>query len=308
MKALIGLYRIIEAFLSKPVLDLGRKTFFLFASILVFFDQAHAFIPPPRMILVRTAENQGQGPVEVKLEVVISSQQDSLVVREVWQIENSATMKVAVVGQDALRELFRFDLLYRDGKKYWRTPSEGIKSMRLPNDFFENWFHARSSENLANLIIASNILPANFQNQKPFVQKKDKFVYEALDFLSLARVGGTVNYLFGRRLSGDGQSAPAVWIEQDLFRIRKIRFPSGATVRADQYANLKRNLDYPRQRVAVWENGSAHIRVLSGGDFKATGQTFSPNHLTPFSQWPDEVVNDRKASFKILREFYSRFR
>ncbi len=274
----------------------------LFYSTIVLAFPALAYIPPARMILGRWAENQAQGPIEIAFEVVINAPTQSFQVREVWQIESTNTMKVSITGQQELKDQFKFDLLYRDGQKMWNS-SEGAKSSRIPADFFERWFVGRSVDQLAQLMIQNRLVPDTFLNFRNHQQKAKTFTYVPADFVSLTRSGGVVTYFFGRKALGERSLPPGLWIEQDAFRIRKLRLPSQSEIVAEQYQEFGKGFLYPRVRSLKWANGTASIRVLSAAE-KKVNLPGSAGGFTPFSQWPGE----ESSAGQVLKEFYSRFR
>ena len=81
-------------------------------------------------------------------------------------------------------------------------------------------------------------------------------------FVRLARSGGTINYAFGSIATGEAAHTHprGLWIEQDQFVLRKIRFHSGAELSAERYSNYSRGLDYPRKRTLQWENQTVNIQ------------------------------------------------
>src|SRR5690606_37658128 len=143
--------------------------------------------------------------------------------------------------------------------------------------------------------------------KKPAGRTGADFKYEPEPWVRLSRTGGVVNYAFGVPTPPTQElNSPGLWIEQDEFVIRKLRFPNQVEMIADNYSQFSRNLRYPRQRTIRWGNNSVNIRLLNASARPAA----SANQLLPTSLDKNSVtdgIQSLPASSTVL-EFYSRFR
>lgn len=275
-----------------------------FILTLLFVGAANAYIPPTRMIIERTAENGGSGSYTIEQEVQFSNGPDVLALRETWEIDRGQAMKVTVSGVRDLKDKVRAQILYAGGQKWDLSPSGKRESARIPADFTERLFHWRDLNTAAAQLTAMRLIPASAFQKKALPRKSEDIRHTSEEGVRLSRTGGAIAWAFGNPSSPTSeQREPGLWIEQDQFLIRKIRFPSLAEMTADQYASYARGLQLPKVRTIQWGANTVTVRLLSVNGKGPTTLSTSALEITP--RW-DGLAG--QPAQKTVEEFYSRFR
>jgi hypothetical protein len=270
---------------------------------------AHAYIPNSRTIASRLTRNNGKGVYAIEQEVQFRSGTETTTLRERWIVENGETMRLwvsSVAGQPA-----RFDAVYRDGKRTAPDFSGNVRSTTVPSEFIERYSHARSSGEFLNSLVHAQVLPQSFLHERPrFTKANEKSQSKAEiagePLVRMGRTGGVVNYVFGEASPVDSsKNLPGVWIEQDAFSLRRLRFPSQAEFTADQYGLQAGSLRFPNQRVVTWNDHTAVIRLISvkSVDAKTASAVLNPASITTM-----EAKAARLPDQAQVKEFYARFR
>ncbi|RME17884.1 MAG: hypothetical protein D6797_01500 [Bdellovibrio sp.] len=275
-------------------------TFFLSLS-------AYAYIPQTWMILSRTAENHGKGIYKILQTVTFFVKDSPLQVQETWIIESENKMRMEARGVGPLKDKVHLYYVYEGPYRYFLNQKQQRKVVKTPLSQTERYFHFRFSKNIKPLLVALNILPPEALKAPPRFWTLNAVKYPTEPFKRLSRTGGVVNYAFGTPTPPDSDHLlPGLWIEQDHFVIRKLRFPSQWTLTADQYKRYARGLWLPQKRTLQKE------QVI----------TFSINHVKPLyaSSKVKELLNPKdllknKESYKVLLpseevilNFYRNFR
>lgn len=270
----------------------------LFSLIL---STAFAYIPEYKTILSRTAENHGRGVYQIEQDVVFRSGVDTWVAKETWWIKDENNMRLQVEGRGALKGLLQLQVIYDGNQKHMIDSNGSVKSARVGEDWAEPIFHFRYSKNIRNKLVAQKILPAeSLRDPNRIAGKPETFLPPS--FVRLSRTGGVVNYAFGAPTpANDSTLKPGLWIEQDQFIVRKIRFPSQLTVTADQYQRFDNGFMFPKSRSYTWGSQSAQAQVLDVRAVKAGAELFSPSKLT--TTWTMKIPDQEP-----IREFYLRYR
>lgn len=265
---------------------------------------AVAYIPPPRMILQRTAENSGSGIYAIEQEVQFNNIQDSLFLKETWLVENDRTMRVTVSGTKDLKDQIKLQFIYAGGQRWSQNGNR--ESRRISEDFIEKYFNFRSTDQLAANLMQLQILPSNAFAKKPLPKNLDTLKYEPDEFVRLSRAGGVPNYAFGTPSPVDGTPNPGIWIEQDQFLVRKFRLPSQVEVTADNYNQYARGLNYPKIRTIRWGQNTVTIRLIGITSRPTnTANMFQPSSLDTATNL--DGLNNQPARDVVI-DFYSRFR
>lgn len=275
--------------------------FFLTLTILLSFWglNCHAYIPPLKMILSRTAENAGNGIYNIELEVAFSDGTQESYVKETWNVENERTLRLNVQGLKDLKGL-NLNFLYVGGQR-WTKKNNSKDQIKISEDFLEKWHHFRNSDLFINTLVAQNFIPEDSFNKK---ENKFKSINED-NFLKLARTQGVIAYSIGDNKKNESQ-LPRFWIEQDFFLIRKIKLSSGAEIYMDNYKSFVKNLHYPKERTLKWGNNSVTIKTLAVSARAGNpAQLFSPQALEVNNQ--SDVIYSHPLKSQI-EEFYTRFR
>ncbi|MFN8845977.1 MAG: hypothetical protein ACK5V3_04285 [Bdellovibrionales bacterium] len=255
-------------------------------SVLIFICvHASAYIPPTRMILDKVSDNSGKSGYEIVKEVRINSSVP-ITFREVWQIENERTLKVSVTPVDSPSASLH--ILYVGGQKIVLT-EKGRETTKMPAELTERIFHFRTMENLAAYLSNLQILTHSTGH---------------LDLARLNRAQGVVNYGLGKKSDSESSSIhPYLWIEQDRFVIRKLRYESGVELTADQFVVHPKGLTHPEVMNLTWNKKSARIKTLSVTAKKWTPQSFQPNSVQSSQSFLQSSMTD-----PLVQEFYTRFR
>lgn len=274
----------------------------LFITLIFISVSSFAYIPSADFILSKVVKNAGTGYYQVKQEVSFPTAERNITVTETWWIQNDDIMFMKAEGP-----LFTQYFLYKKGKKYFFNPNGGVLVSSIPADFYENLFFKRSTQDLKESLIARKIVPAQMFRKRPVIKTaKDVKDVATINepYLTLTRLGGITSYLLGYAAKEDG--APGIWIEQDRFAIKKLKFASKADVTIDGFADLSKNLVYPKSQKVSWDAQYVQIE-LSRADGLSRGVSFfdekefsklekQSKPLPP--EWAQSVVGD----------FYKRFR
>lgn len=250
-----------------------------------FFSTAMAYIPPTRMLLEKLTDNSGKTGYEIVKEVRINATVP-LIYKEVWQIENERTLRVTISPADAKSPTMQ--ILYVGGQKII-VNGKNRETRKMPIELTERVFHFRSAENLAAYLANLQILSSAIGN---------------LDFARLNRSQGVVNYGLGKKSDSEAsQLYPYLWIEQDRFVVRKLRYESGVEITADGYVSHPKGLYHPESISLMWGDSAARVRTLSVISKKWPPQTFQSSSLENSQSFLQTALSNPKAA-----EFYSRFR
>lgn len=276
----------------------------LIISLITLFSFASgAYIVPTKTILQKTVENSGQGIYAMEQEVIFSSGDQQYTVKETWLIENDRSMRLSVQGLNELAGL-KAQFVY-NGPQKWSYIEGQRKSENVSNEFIEKYFNFRKTENLANTLISNKIIPSNALNSRGLPRRASDIKYESDSWVRYSRTGGVVNYALGVPTPvGQDTAWPGIWIEQDVFVIRKLRFPSQVEVTADDYNSFSRGLHYPKTRTVRWNQHTATVKLIS-----ATRRAqVAPNLFQASSIDIPNNLNALPQSAGHIVEFYKRFR
>lgn len=299
-------------------MNLIKKTpqIFVFLALGLILAPAFGSIPHSKTIATRVARNNGKGVYAIEQDVQLRTGADTVTLRERWIIENGDTMRLWVSSKDAA-QVARFDAVYRDGKRTASDLSGGIKSSSIPAEFAERYSHQRTSDSVLRSYVRANILPQTFLRERPrFVLPKDsggskesgitKADLAGEPLVRLGRSGGVVDYVFGEPTPVDAsKDLPGVWIEQDAFVLRRLRFPSNTEFTYDQYGLQAGSIRLPQQRTIKWDDHTAIIRLIS---VKSVDPKTASAALNPTSITAPEAKAAKLPDQTQVKEFYTRFR
>lgn len=281
----------------------------LFTLLCTFSTAAFAYIPPYWMIMSKTAEQHGKGIYTVDQDVIFQSAGEPLIVNERWTIAGENEMRVEITGRKQLKDLIRLTFVYDDGKRFY-IDENGVRRAGKTNiDFFEPLFHFRFSKNIKATLVASKIAPSESLRSEPHKYSQKRPHAEAESFVRLARSGGVITYAVGTPSPADTSSlTPGLWIDQDQFVVRKVRYPSQVTVNAKDYRSYTHGLMLPKEREVQFDNNTVTVVVNSVSALPNTPQTkarLSAGSLN-FGENPNlAAVIPNEA---VIKSFYSRLR
>lgn len=270
---------------------------------LLFTTFSWAYVPPAKMILQRVSDNSGSGVYQLEQELLFATTGDPILIRETW-ITDGKFLRVIATGQNELKDKFKFQAIYANGQK-WTLNRNQKENQKIPLEMTERPFHQRTLEALSQLFIEMELLPENFLKIKPYSKNKEgHFDYSAEPFLRLSRTGGVVCYTLGSLASDSpAKNSSGVWIEQDQFHIRKIRWPSQSEMTIDESGSYSRGLMFPKTRTFRWGNQSVQMRTLAVQGKTTLPQPFQVSNL---ANQVDSI--DVPSSREMLNDFYQRFR
>ncbi len=244
------------------------------------FQFAFAYIPPADFILHRTADTALRSPVAIEYEITIQTPTASTVLQEQWYIEGPQRMRMKLAKGGDL------EIVYNNSERSF-LDRQGRKTQKVSPEFVEKIAFLESSASLRRMMHELTI-PSSVQTATPV----------------LSRADGVVNYGFFQRTTDQLQVLnPGVWIEQDQFIIRQIRFKSGAQLNLADYRSYAKTTLLPFQKTIRWKSYQANIKVLRMIEKKK----FNPLELTTLDTTLDFGSMDPDAKQAVL-EFYSRFR
>lgn len=276
------------------------------ASILVSHPSAEADIPNSRTIVSRMVRNNGKGVYVLEQDVIFRSTTESLTLREKWLVENGETLRLTVTSGKGGTEAFRFEAVYREGRRTASDLQGGLKTTNLSPEFLEVLSHARSTNGFLGALYRARIVPSSFLSFKRSVDlKTNKRPSEPL--VRLGPSGGVVTWIFGEPTPVEAKRLnPAAWISQDDFQLRRVRFPSEAEISLGKYSVFAGSLRFPRERTLTWDSNSVFIRVVSVKTLPAGPQLSA--QLMPNSLTTADAKAARLPDISQVKEFYSRFR
>ncbi len=282
-------------------------TKFLFFILLVSSSQSFASIPTASTILGRYTHNNGKSAYLIEQEVQFQTETEQYVIREKWMIENPGSMYLIVSSDQSGPAAARMEVLYHDGRRVYFDNNGAVKSANLSSEFIEPFMFYRTARGLLEALQTAKILPSNFGIEKLRISKIETYKPQAENLVQLSRTGGVITYQLGELTPPNIEKLnPGLWIEQDAFNLRRLRFPSQAEVIADKHAQFSGGLHLPRERTVNWDNHSALIRVLSVKLLPKTSRSFfSSNYLTGRAG-PNNAL--KLPTSQQVSEFYSRFR
>ncbi len=259
-------------------------------SFIFLSSVSYAYIPPTRVILEKVSDNAGKAFYQVERNVRFSNPEIPIL-HESWSVESERALRLTVtpITRAGDAPLPKLTFLYVKGLKYWNSNGSKVTG-KISDEMLERFFHFKHSENLIQLLKQLGIISTAQGN---------------LDLARLNRSQGVVTYGIGRPTdAGSRPTSPYLWVGQDTFLIRKIRFSENTELIANDYENFPKGLSYPMILHLNWSDQKVKMNTLSVSlvkKFKPTVfQSSQLEDIRPFenafSRW-SEVI-----------EFYKRFR
>lgn len=283
------------------------KKIILFAFILLMSTSSWAYIPPYWMIMSRVTENHGKGLYAIDQDVIFPSENGPIIINERWTVLNEDQLRVEVTGRREFSNQINLVFIYDQNRKHFIGDDGQKKSMRTPHEFFEPVFHFRQSKEIKPYLVAQKIVPTETLRSEPhkFSNKNPHPAEET--YVRLGRLAGVVNYIVGlATLPNSATKSPGLWIEQDQFNIRQIRYPSQLQITAPTYSTFSQGFQFPKERDVSFNNVNIKIvtnsvtSIANSGDNKSK---LSPQSLLQMKdykpRWPDETT---------IKNFYSQLR
>lgn len=265
---------------------------------------ANAYIPQSRTIIGRLARNQGKGAYQIDQEVEFKTADaapgtpgETFKVRERWIVDGGSSLRLSVSGNGA-----KFEAVYRGRTRVAPDFKGGWSNANASTEFLEPFFHTRTSVDLIRLMTQAGLVSNSFARERAPFNPNAKNPYPQEPNVRLGRVDGVITYAFGIPVVGD-ENKPGVWIEQDSFLLKKLRFPSNAEMVASQHTVYDSSLKFPKERKITWNGRLATVRVLSVKSIPA------PQAQKLLASTTLSANDAREANLPdAAKEFYSRFR
>ncbi len=269
---------------------------------LFFSTSAQAYIPSSDYVLTRVTKSHGKGIFTLEHDVTFRSESETLVAREHWTIQDGDTMRLTVkAGTLALT------FIYGDGKVYFSEEEGKVLSRKLSIESLERYFHTRSEKTLSDLLMNTKVLSANPLRPRPRPRDLKTFKPEIDPFMRMVRLGDDPTILISNSANpADSATAPGVWIDQDNYSIRKIRFPSQTEVVASNYQSLSNDLIASRLRTVTWGTNSVEIKLNKANSVAKTKDVESQFSTSTLAASPLQWGSS--SMLPLLKEFYQRFR
>lgn len=260
-----------KTFLLLPVLTIVQL-------ISVF---AKAYVLPLDSILHKTAGLAGSSIIAVEQNVIFKDAGKEFIVKEEWLIEGDKNLRLTATGVGELKDLIKIHYLYNNKKRTQIIGKNKTISDMSP-EFFEKFLAIKSVESYHTYLKDLGISPK----------------------VRLSRASGAISFAVGEPSNGKALS-PQIWIDQDYFRLNKIRFPSESEV---EFSDFKAygNVHYPTLKIVAWADKNAALQVTKvSTKTGATIKSFYPEAL----DMPSEIYLSNKGSLGLkVEEFYKRFR
>lgn len=260
------------------------KTFLLLLSLTIVQlipNLGVAYILPIETILKKSAAQAGNTIISVEQDVIFSEGSKNYVIHEEWLIEGDKNLKLIATGKGELKDLFRVHYLYNNKN---RTQIIGKNKVvnETTREFFEKFLAIKSSDSYLTYIRELGIA----------------------EKVRLSRADGSICFAIGEA-STESALSPQIWIDQDFFRLKKIRLPSEAEIEFSDYKEYG-NLSYPGVKHIDWAGKSATIRVTKVST--KTGEKITAFYPDTISM-PSEIMLSSKGAVGMkIEEFYKRFR
>jgi hypothetical protein len=279
------------------------KSLLLIAAVLFATLSAHAYIPSSKFILGRLARNDGKGAFQVEQDVTFRTDTEPVVMHERWTALDGDTLRLSASGKGVGGETYRFEALYRDGKRWIADGTGNVRSGNQSAEFFEPYLYFRSAKGFTDALLKQKVLPPAFVAKRKEVKSFNGVVYPYEPFVRLARTGGAIAWAMGAPTpTNSTRPNPGLWIDQDAFLLRRLRYPSRAEVESSNHLSASGGFRIPRDRNVTWETSTASIRILSVKSIAPAAAQSALNSST---------LNSAKMKLPevpAVQEFYSRFR
>lgn len=311
----------------------------MIAALLVIFLflplPSFSYLPPVEMILKKTVQrNHGSG-FRMQFVVTLENDPSHLRFEETWTVKNAHAMRVQVRGLSPANKSFKVDYIYKDGSRYRLNESQQLVFSKTTSEHFETLFAFKTSDGLRKYLEEANILTPQEKNdeennkdiegepatnttaedasEKLEIEEESKtFIYQPSPDLRLSRSSGTISFALGRpQPKGSLNVYPGMWVDQDRFRLLKVRLSSGATLTASDYKKIGKR-DFPGKRTISWKGQKFNIQAISIDYIRVGPKTrrfLEPRSLLKTVQKTTDALPETTThSHTLMNDFYLRFR
>lgn len=242
---------------------------------------SQAYILPLENILQKSALVAGSSILSVEQEVQYKEAGKVYTIKETWLIEGDRNLKLTARGQGELKDV-TLNYVYNNKNRSSLNGKNKV-SQQIGSDFYEKFLAIKSKDSYQTYL-------------------KELGIAETV---RLSRASGAVCFAIGAEANDDGVK-PQIWIDQDSFRLVKMRMPSAAEIEFLDFTELESGAHYPRQKTVSWNGKTLNIVVKSvTRATTASIKNFYPESLEAPSQF---VLPPQSPAAPVFEEFYQRFR
>ncbi len=250
---------------------------------------ANAYVPKLSTVLGKMVSTTG-GKKGFILKRTITLKDDNVIANETWYISHADLMKLDVDGTNADGTSWKFEILYKSGKRMTTSVEGKTQSFPLSPEFFEPLLHYRSSRALQSRLFAMQIIPSTNAADS-----------SSANFMNLDRYKGAVAYVLGASDSKNTLQPPRLWVEQDSFLIRKLRMGSQIEVEFDAFKDFEEGKVKQAELQTLFWKSSTVIMQNTSTQFVEQKKLEASMKI----QKESKALLPQNAN---LKEFYSRFR
>lgn len=283
---------------------------FLFCTLLLTAPlTALAAIPRASFIVGKVAANAGSGTYLIEQDVHFTTGNSQLTLKEQWLVSTDGQMRLTVRPARDAADQVRIQFVYAAGQKTSLT-QRGRTAGAQGEEFIEKFFHTRSRDQLFNTFANLKILPAAYRDHK-IARAGKEYVYPPEPLNRLSRTAGVITYAFGQPAESENDTHPMAWIEQDVFHLRKLRFPSGTVMTADRYGSYARELAFPKTRQLMWgDRGNPKSVTIQVSKVAGVPTVKNDKRLQSAGlEFNSQIAGLTDPEMqKLVEEFYQRFR
>lgn len=257
----------------------------------------------------RVAENHGKGHYQIDQTVQFDINGETINVRERWFVEDEDNLRLEASGVGPLADKLRLTFVYNNGKRHFIDQNGIKKSVKIPEDFYETYLHFRRSKVIKPRLVSHKIVPSvTLKSESHRFSERNPIPHEE-SFVRLSRTGGAVTYFIGEPTPNASEKLnPGIWIEQDQFHLRRIRFPSGTEVQARGYQKHTRDAWFPGELEIGWSGQKAKIIVGKVSALAASKTTKELFDTSSMNFGKDPQVSSILPDEKIISGFYQSMR
>lgn len=243
--------------------------------------KTEAYILPLEIILQKSAQLAGHSIIGVEQEVQFKDGLKTYSIKESWLVEGDRNLKLTATGMGDLKEAIKVSSIYNTKNRTSLLAQNKIASP-YGSDFFEKYLAIKSKDSFENYLKELNVAPQ----------------------VRLSRAGGLICFAVGTESTTDNLNSQ-VWIDQNSFRLVKMRLPSNAEIEFLDYI-VKDGIHYPLKKIINWDGKTVTIIVKKlTTKANATIKNFYPETLDTSSQIS---LGKYGVAGAVFEDFYTRFR
>jgi hypothetical protein len=206
-------------------------------------------------------------------------------------------------------ENFHLWRLVKRGHAYW-TDGNSERADVISNDSAIPVLFSRTASDFKQRLLRQKILVSEQLQEKRMTKEMKDYTLTPEPNVRWGRVSGAVTYSFGTPTpAGSNDLTPGLWVEQDLFSVRKFRASPAVEFVADDPTEFGKGLIYPKQQTYFFNGHVATVRVL-----RVLAQELPPDikkQMEPTSlRGRSEAITvwPKTGLAPVIQDFYNHFR